>query len=317
MALLKSLTLQATATQTHAFIALLNSRKQLLRCYTQNIDSLEKPLNVPLVQLHGDLDTCICSLCAHTCEFDSELIAAFDRGDTRSCPVCTVKNEARILNGKRPISTGCLRPNIVLYNEHHKQGDEIAKTHEKDLKKRPDCLIVMGTSLKIVGVKRLVKDFAFTVKNNGGSVILINKTALSKDMMDLFDHFVQLPCDEVVAGIEDIWTNMDKERAQKKKALQEKKQKLAIKKEKELKATRPITTMLKQQKRTLSDKESTETKDALKVQKQPVDKPLKGNTQLERNTPSKQEETKRSTRVKKQVQVVVPKENMLKRQIKA
>jgi NAD+-dependent protein deacetylase SIR2 len=86
--------------------------------------------------------------------------------------------------GKRALGEGVLRSAIVLYNEEHPHGYALAQLAAKDMRKyvghclihpllptkvlcvcvtahghrRPDCLIIMGTSLKVVGCKRLVRD---------------------------------------------------------------------------------------------------------------------------------------------------------------
>ncbi len=65
----------------------------------------------------------------------------------------------RVAQNKRRISTGILRPNIVLYGEAHPSGDAIGAIQSKDLRRRPDLLLVFGTSLKIPGVKALITDF--------------------------------------------------------------------------------------------------------------------------------------------------------------
>eukprot|EP00966_Prymnesium_polylepis_P299011 6909200-Prymnesium_polylepis.1 len=50
-------------TPTHHFIALLHAKGLLRRCYTQNIDSLERAAGLPaeaLVQAHGSFDSATC-----------------------------------------------------------------------------------------------------------------------------------------------------------------------------------------------------------------------------------------------------------------
>lgn len=45
-------------TATHHFIRLLHDRGQLLRCYTQNIDSLEAAAGLPTDKARADLASC-------------------------------------------------------------------------------------------------------------------------------------------------------------------------------------------------------------------------------------------------------------------
>jgi NAD-dependent histone deacetylase SIR2 len=63
-----------------------------------------------------------------------------------------------------------MRPNIVLYNEAHPTGDIVAEYANHDMKRKPDLLLVCGTSLKVDGIKGLVKSFAGQVRELGGEV---------------------------------------------------------------------------------------------------------------------------------------------------
>ena len=66
-----------------------------------------------------------------------------------------------------------MRPNIVLYNEAHPTGDIVAEYANSDVRRRPDLLLVCGTSLKVDGIKVLVKSFAARVRESGGQVFII------------------------------------------------------------------------------------------------------------------------------------------------
>lgn len=63
----------------------------------------------------------------------------------------------------RKLAVGRLTPAIVLYDEEHHFGEEIANLVCADTAKKPDILIVMGTSLKVVGTEALAKAFAKAV----------------------------------------------------------------------------------------------------------------------------------------------------------
>ena len=129
---LKDIVSKASLTPTHHFLANLNNRNQLLRCYTQNIDCLEARLNLPcdlndkrgarIVQLHGDLDHVICTFCKALFEFNNTWSEIFKKGKCPPCPACVDLDNIRTASGKRPLSIGTLRPNIVLYNEFHHKG---------------------------------------------------------------------------------------------------------------------------------------------------------------------------------------------------
>ena len=51
----------------------------------------------------------------------------------------------------------------MLYDEPHPRGDDIGTIQTSDIGRKPDMLIVMGTSLKVHGFKKLVRDFAKAV----------------------------------------------------------------------------------------------------------------------------------------------------------
>lgn len=76
------------------------------------------------------------------------------------CPGCSKRSAARTEKGKRALSIGCLRTDVVLYHETDHRADKIGDIVAFDLASRPDLLIVIGTSLLTDGVKKLVKDLS-------------------------------------------------------------------------------------------------------------------------------------------------------------
>lgn len=61
--------------------------------------------------------------------------------------------------GKRFRGIGRLRPQIVLYEEVNSNEDLIGMISGKDLKTSLDTAIVVGTTLKVPGMQRLVIGF--------------------------------------------------------------------------------------------------------------------------------------------------------------
>ncbi|KAF9538674.1 hypothetical protein EC957_006346 [Mortierella hygrophila] len=201
-------TLKAKPTPTHHFIKMLSERGKLLRCYTQNIDCLEEELgmdtslvcdkgkvkkDVNVVQLHGSLRRLKCTLCSEPYGFQTDYQKVFKEGDAPGCPKCELYDGIRVAQGKRKVATGTLRPDIVLYNENHPFGDAIGKIQSSDLSRSPDVLLVMGTSLKVHGLRLLVRKAAKIVHGNKkGCVILVNKTpVVGKEWAGVFDYFVE------------------------------------------------------------------------------------------------------------------------------
>ncbi|KAF8579007.1 DHS-like NAD/FAD-binding domain-containing protein [Ramaria rubella] len=223
MAELKTSIDTATPSPTHHFIKTLDTKNKLLRSYTQNIDGLEekagivgsssesvktngkgkskiKTKDVRNVQLHGDIHRVRCVLCAAEFKCTSEHLESFREGEPPDCPDCQTRSQARAARSARPLKIGTLRPCIVLYDEPHPLGDEIGTIETADLAKKPDMLIIMGTSLKVHGLKKLVKDFARVVhehKSGGGKVVFVNKTPPASEWANVIDFHV--------AGETDAW----------------------------------------------------------------------------------------------------------------
>ena len=230
---------------THKFIRQIRDKGKLVRCYTQNIDGLEareslcmdlkrgkgsrsrftkksmqKP--VPLsgripgsdndggcetVQLHGNLDMLRCSMCGNTSEWeDQNQEALFLKGESSPCRSCAAQNQDRQDRGKRGTSVGTLRPNVVLYGEEHPSSDLLSSITKYDLGLAPDVLLVCGTSLKVHGLKVLVKEFAKAVKskpNGKGRVIFVNLTRPPGSVWnDVFDYWVGMDCDAWVNDVQ-------------------------------------------------------------------------------------------------------------------
>ncbi len=89
------------------------------------------------------------------------------------------------------------RPNILLYNDFERTvGEEIGRIAYHDQRKA-DCLLIMGTSLKVSGCKSLVKDFSKAVHSRGGKVIFINTTEVTtNNWKDVIDVHIQGASDE-------------------------------------------------------------------------------------------------------------------------
>lgn len=204
-------------TPTHQFLSSLVRGNRLIRWYTQNIDGLEKALGlktstcskpselaslksskVPVISLHGTLDRLVCTLCKITTEFDAEHDSLFRQGESPTCSKCTVFSTERQARGRRAVRCGVMRPDIVLYNEPHPHGEMIAEYLTLDMNRRPNLLLVMGTSLKVVGLKKMVKDLARAVHQQpGGLVIFINKTpAPRSEWKSVFDYELIGECDQ-------------------------------------------------------------------------------------------------------------------------
>jgi len=168
-------------TPAHYFLKLLHDKGILLRCYSQNIDSLECAAGLPpakLVAAHGNFDE------AHVIDTDPEvpidinvLKAAVDRGEEG-------------WQALRKEKGNLVKPKIVFFEEELPQ--RFAELCMQDLKSC-DLLIVLGTSLLVAPFNSLVGMAAGGVPrlliNNtcvGTCDILQNGFRFDKDGRDVF-----------------------------------------------------------------------------------------------------------------------------------
>ncbi|KAF3939483.1 hypothetical protein ABW19_dt0205990 [Dactylella cylindrospora] len=214
---LHSMSFGARPTAFHHLLASLAVSGRLLRLYTQNVDCIETSLEplatrTPLngkgpwpktIQLHGGLDKMTCSKCRTLKDFNADIFIGPKPPD---CADCVGDEAARDASGKRSQGIGRMRPRIVLYNEHNPDEDAIGTVSAADLKARPDCLIVVGTSLKIPGVQRLVRELCASIRDfRGGKTVWINRDnpPATGQMKGLFDLTIKGDC-ETLAKISNV-----------------------------------------------------------------------------------------------------------------
>src|ERR1700761_5459871 len=126
------------------------------------------------IPLHGTLQNMYCSLCSTSLPM-APYVSLLHEGTAPSCPSCTSLEATRELVGKRLRGIGRLRPSVVLYGEIHREGEGVGEVVRRDLvgrgtgkgkgNKSGDLLIVVGTSLRVPGTKRIVREFAKSVKS--------------------------------------------------------------------------------------------------------------------------------------------------------
>ena len=203
---LSDLSAKAKPTPFHRLLARLAKEDRLLRLYSQNVDGIELSLpplttQIPLnhkapwprtIQLHGGLEKMVCHKCGHLSDFKPEL---FQGPLPPLCQECVERDSVRTTHaGKRSHGVGRLRPRMVLYNEQNPDEDAIGTCVASDLRARPDAVIVVGTSLKIPPVRRIVKEMCLTARGRqNGITLMINKEslALGKDLEDCFDVVIE------------------------------------------------------------------------------------------------------------------------------
>lgn len=211
---LSELASQAKPTAFHHLLATLGEEGRLMRLYTQNVDGIDTSLaplatSVPLaakgpwprtIQLHGGLQKMVCSKCNHLSDFQPAL---FDGPIAPLCTQCVETDKIRTDHaGKRSHGIGRLRPRIVLYNEHNPDDEAIGAVMSSDLRSRPDAVIVVGTSMKIPGVRRIVREMCGVVRSRrNGIAVWVNRDPppIGKEFEDCWDLIVKGSCDDVAA----------------------------------------------------------------------------------------------------------------------
>lgn len=151
------------------------------------------------IQLHGSLEKMHCTKCKEVKDLDPRI---FVGSGTPDCPSCTEVDRLRTgIAGKRSHGIGRLRPRIVLYNEHNPDEDAIGQVSVSDIKSSPDAVIVVGTTLKIPGVRRMVKQLCSKARGKrNGLAVWINLDPQGPqgiDFKDCFDLVVEGKADDV------------------------------------------------------------------------------------------------------------------------
>ncbi|EPQ54204.1 DHS-like NAD/FAD-binding domain-containing protein [Gloeophyllum trabeum ATCC 11539] len=153
-----------------------------LPVHSPGVRLLSPPAETPrCIPLHGTLQRVHCQTCHHSFPLEDHL-SSLSSGQPPACPECASQEETRQLVGKRSRGVGKLRPSVVLYNEDHREGEGVGEVVRKDLmgsnkgkgRAGADLLLVVGTSLRVPGTKRIVREFAKAVRAR-------NSCASSKD----------------------------------------------------------------------------------------------------------------------------------------
>ncbi|KAK3901482.1 NAD-dependent protein deacetylase hst4 [Staphylotrichum tortipilum] len=222
---LAQMTSDARPTPFHHMLASIASEGRLMRLYTQNIDTLDTQMpplatNVPLnskgpwptaVQLHGGLEKMVCTKCGHLEPFNASL---FEGPEPPLCEKCKEQDEVRTaFAGKRSHGIGRLRPRIVLYNEYNPDEEAIGNVSKADLRRVPDAVVVVGTSLKIPGVRRLVKEMCQLTRSRRDGItawINLDPEPQGVEFKDCWDLVVRGKCDDI-AGLVNLphWDQQD------------------------------------------------------------------------------------------------------------
>ncbi|KAI5456996.1 DHS-like NAD/FAD-binding domain-containing protein [Mariannaea sp. PMI_226] len=177
---------------------------------------------VECVFLHGSLELLRCFLCGRVCTWDEDKELETMSGQQPECPHCVGATTAREERGKRALGVGKLRPDIVLYGEEHPNSHLISPIVTHDLALSPDLLLILGTSLRVHGLKVMVREFAKAVHTKGGKVVFVNFTKPPESSWgDVIDYWIEWDCDAWVADLQDkipkLWQDPEPPKPKKKR----------------------------------------------------------------------------------------------------
>ncbi len=162
----------------HRFLRALEERRKLLRVYTQNIDGLEAQAGIKAaVNCHGSFLSATCLRCKKKYSW-SDI-----EGDvaTRQVPLCKLNR-----------CNGVIKPDITFFGE--KVPDVVGRMLMKD-RLKADMLIVMGTSLQVAPVSRILSYLPPNIPQ-----VLINRDLVlpPAHLSDGFDLKLLGKCDDIV-----------------------------------------------------------------------------------------------------------------------
>jgi NAD-dependent SIR2 family protein deacetylase len=216
MDILWEMAMRANPTEFHTLLYRLFSKGILRRVYTQNIDGLEvkaglqttnalDPKNPPIcIQLHGTITQLRCDKCCSIVNLEG-YHHILKNGSFPECGICQENVQKRVKEGRRSTSIPRLRSNILLYEEDHPQDTVIADIVCQDLAVKAqsqfhvDLLLVVGTSLKIPGVTKIIRNFS-NIPPGDPSVssrraIYINDKISHSTAVNMFDRTLEMDCE--------------------------------------------------------------------------------------------------------------------------
>eukprot|EP00929_Paragymnodinium_shiwhaense_P066840 TRINITY_DN33583_c0_g1_i1.p1 TRINITY_DN33583_c0_g1~~TRINITY_DN33583_c0_g1_i1.p1 ORF type:complete len:326 (+),score=48.11 TRINITY_DN33583_c0_g1_i1:115-1092(+) len=164
---------QHKPTPTHYFLALLERKGMLRRCFTQNIDSLEAQAGLPaekIVAAHGNFDSASCIRSHKKVDVDEVREAVFAGKD------------ACLALGKK--YGGLVKPDIVFFGEDLPR--RFFQLSSEDLP-QADLLLVMGTSLQVQPFAGLVNQVLPEVPR-----VLVNRDRVGEADAAGGDDFMRL-----------------------------------------------------------------------------------------------------------------------------
>ena len=144
----------------------------------------------------------ICTKCNTLYPFNKDL---FEGPEPPSCKACEDLDKVRTTyGGKRSHGIGRLRPRMVLYNEFNPDDEAIGAVSAADLRSRPDAVFVVGTSLKVPGVRRIAREMCAVARGRrDGFTAWINNSPepTGNEFKESWDLVVRGDCEKVAEEV--------------------------------------------------------------------------------------------------------------------
>ncbi|KAG9077384.1 hypothetical protein FS749_010747 [Ceratobasidium sp. UAMH 11750] len=197
----------APLTHFHRFIVQAFESGRLLRLYTQNFDGLqtrEHPdVKARVFEVHGTNYELICRTCnRHPTRPVHEYDDMFLGAGIVPCPWCQENADKAQDARKRARAIGHLVPNILFNGDTtHPVLDQhdLVKMQAAD-----SCallLLVVGTSMKVQGIKSMVRTLAKGVHDRGGLVVYVDRSDLASSWRNVFNLHIQGDIQELFQGV--------------------------------------------------------------------------------------------------------------------
>lgn len=223
---LKESILTSNISTNHSFLHHFKNQSKTFRIYTQNIDSFEekaglsvfdlnqkiqKKASGDIVYLHGNLNLLSCSYCGNKELFDQDKVCKWKNKEEIECNSCILriikhKNLYGTIKESKPrmkSTVGFLNTQIIHYHQPHPSSHEIARIFNLDVK-ACNLFIVIGTSLRVHGIKSMVRMASKICRNNGGFVLLVNRERIEKNMESFFDGMWMGDIEDFCACVSDV-----------------------------------------------------------------------------------------------------------------
>ena len=207
----------AVPTSFHILMDTLAARGHLMRLYTQNVDCIDTAMSnlkteVPLVwpstknslPLIVQLYESLLHFQYGKCQYISEYSGTIFEDSNRSCPQCQIYVWHRtLIRGQRATDIGTLCPRLMFYNDPRPLDTEaISRFVISDCKKKSDVILVVGTSLLLPSVRRLIQDLSITREGGQRQVLIwLNKQHPPSSLQVVWDSII---CEDLQDVAQDV-----------------------------------------------------------------------------------------------------------------